>query len=599
MNSIDPYKDFFLHPKSPRHCHYEILRARFVEKKKYKEIANEFGKSVYTIQSYCQSFKSDLDNGTLKAFFCKNTPGPKSDRKKSKVRERVIFLRKHGYASTDIHKALKVQGEQVSLSLIDQILRENGLIGMTKRTQLQRQKIARQIETRRIPYPDGTGILNAEIPVVADVKQLDLSDNRTLYTRLAGIFLFVPLLAKIQLQTLVEESKLIGTKMIPATSYLLSLLALKLLDKERKSHISDWNFDEAMGLFAGLNIMPKVTASSDYSYRISNQENSLLLKHWVQALYPILCPQGSLSFALDFHSIAHRGRPSDLENHYVPMRGKAQPSILSFFARAIDSPMLCYANCDLLRQQQERMPLVFIDYWKSITGMQPDWLYFDSKVATYPILEELRTLGINFITIRRRGQKMVNQLLCRPPTDWKSTRITTPKRRYSQIRYLDDNVKLKGYNALCRQIAVKDTGRQSPTLFLTNNNDLSANKIITRYTQRNSIENDIGINVNFFHMDCLGSEIRLNVNFDILLTVMANSCYRWISQKLKGCENMQPKRLYRKIIETGGHIKIDGEFININFDRRAHNPIIKQARLDQEHLQIPWIKNKKIKFSFK
>jgi hypothetical protein len=39
--------------------------------------------------------------------------------------------------------------------------------------------------------------------------------------------------------------------MIPATSALLSLLALKLLDKERRSHINDFNFDEAVGLFAG------------------------------------------------------------------------------------------------------------------------------------------------------------------------------------------------------------------------------------------------------------------------------------------------------------------------------------------------------------
>ena len=37
----------------------------------------------------------------------------------------------------------------------------------------------------------------------------------------------------------------------------LSLLALKLLDKERRSHINDFNFDEAVGLFAGLNLPPK------------------------------------------------------------------------------------------------------------------------------------------------------------------------------------------------------------------------------------------------------------------------------------------------------------------------------------------------------
>lgn len=511
----------------------------------------------------------------------------------------VISLRKRGYANTDIQKALCSLGDSVSVSLIDQILKEKNLLGMGKRTRELREKIAQEIESGKLHEFFSCPPSKPEKPVIADVTQLDLSDGRTFYTRVAGIFLFIPLFTKIQLHTLVDKANLIGTKMIPAVSYLLSLLTLKLLDKERKSHISDWNFDEALGLFAGLNILPKSTVSSDYSYRISSEENNALLKEWVQGIYPVLCPDGAHCFALDFHSIAHRGRPSDLENHYVPTRGKAQPSILSFFARSIESPMLCYANCDLLRDEQKRMVKVFVDYWKSITGEEPTWLYFDSKVAPYNILEELRTEGIYFITIRRRGQKIVRDLLSRPANEWKSTRITTPKRRYAKVRYLEDKVKLGGYKELCRQIAVTGTGRESPTLFLTNNKKLSANEIITRYTQRNSIENDIGINVNFFHMDCLGSEVRLNVNFDVLLTVMANSCYRWIAQHLKGCEKMQPKQLYRKIIETAGHIHIDGEYIHVNFDRRALNPLVKQAQLDQESQKIPWLNNKKIKFSFK
>jgi hypothetical protein len=55
--------------------------------------------------------------------------------------------------------------------------------------------------------------------------------------------------------------------MVPATSALLSLLVLKLLDKERRSHINDFNFDEAVGLFAGLNVPPKKSYATDYSYR--------------------------------------------------------------------------------------------------------------------------------------------------------------------------------------------------------------------------------------------------------------------------------------------------------------------------------------------
>ena len=40
--------------------------------------------------------------------------------------------------------------------------------------------------------------------------------------------------------------------MAPTTAARLSLPAPELLDKERRSHISDFDFDEALGLFAGL-----------------------------------------------------------------------------------------------------------------------------------------------------------------------------------------------------------------------------------------------------------------------------------------------------------------------------------------------------------
>src|SRR5262249_3703278 len=46
---------------------------------------------------------------------------------------------------------------------------------------------------------------------------------------------------------------------------LVSLLALQLLDKERPRHVNDFTFAAALGLFAGLNVLPKkslLTASS-------------------------------------------------------------------------------------------------------------------------------------------------------------------------------------------------------------------------------------------------------------------------------------------------------------------------------------------------
>jgi hypothetical protein len=69
-----------------------------------------------------------------------------------------------------------------------------------------------------------------------------------------------------------------GSRLVPATSALLSLLALKRLDKERRSHIDDFNFDEALGLFAGLNILPKKSFATDYSYRTERGQQLALLQ---------------------------------------------------------------------------------------------------------------------------------------------------------------------------------------------------------------------------------------------------------------------------------------------------------------------------------
>src|SRR3954451_20453396 len=152
-----------------------------------------------------------------------------------------------------------------------------------------------------------------ETPEVADRQQLDLGSGRRVRTRVAGVFLFLPLLARLRFDRLVEQAEYPGSEMIPATSALLSLLALKLLDKERRSHISDFACDEALGLFAGLNILPKTTFATDYSYRTGREHQQKLLAGGIAALAPRLFPQGR-DFAVDFHTIPYRGDPTALEN---------------------------------------------------------------------------------------------------------------------------------------------------------------------------------------------------------------------------------------------------------------------------------------------
>jgi hypothetical protein len=143
---------------------------------------------------------------------------------------------------------------------------------------------------------------------------LALTAGRSLRTRVAGVFLFLPLLAQLGFGRLVHKAGYVGSNMIPDVSALLSLLALKLLDKERHSHINDFNFDGALALFAGLNILPKKSFVTAYSYRTQHTHQEKLLAGWIGQLAPLLVPEPE-AFNLDFHAIPYRGDSAGLDNH--------------------------------------------------------------------------------------------------------------------------------------------------------------------------------------------------------------------------------------------------------------------------------------------
>ena len=416
-------------------------------------------------------------------------------------------------------------------------------------------------------------------------------------TRTAGVFLFLPLLSRVRLDRLVSAAAYPGTEMVPAVAAILALLALKLLDKERRSHINDFNFDEALGLFAGLNVLPKKSFATDYSYRTTRDNQLELLRGWVPAIGAALFPEAD-TFSLDFHPIPYRGDPTGLDQHYLPLRGSAGPSVQTFFALEQESRCLCYANANLTRADQPAEVMRFVEFWKAITGRDPRWLYIDSKVVDYPELSRIDARGIHFITIRRRGSAILRRLEARPRSAWTGAVIDTAQRRRQAIRYIDEPVKLRGYEGSVRQIAVDGLGRQKLVLFLTNHPEETARNVVIRYAGRNRVEDGLGISVNFFHLDCLASEVRLNVDLDAVLTVVANGCYRWLGKQLRGYEKAAPKQLYRLFVETAGTVKVEEKEIIVRFDRRSHNPILREAALDRDAAPIPWLEDRRIRFAF-
>jgi hypothetical protein len=404
-------------------------------------------------------------------------------------------------------------------------------------------------------------------------------------------------LTQVRLDRLVAAAAYPGSEMVPAPAAILALLSLKLLDKERRSHIDDFNFDEALGLFAGLNILPKKSFATDYSYRTTRENQLGLLRGWVPALGAALFPAAD-TFSLDFHPIPYRGDPTGLDQHYLPRRGSAGPSVQTFFALEQESRCLCYANANLTRADQPTEVMRFVEFWHAITGHDPRWLYIDSKVVDYAELSRINARGIHFITIRRRGAAILRRLEALPRSAWTGAVLDTAQRCHQPIRYIDEMVKLRGYEGPIRQLAVDGLGRQKLTLFLTNHSQETARNLIIRYAGRNRVEDGLGISVNFFHLDCLASEVRLNVDLDAVLTVLANGCYRWLGRRLRGYEKAAPKQLYRCFVATAGVVKVEAEEIIVRLDRRSHNPILREAALDHEAAPIPWLGSRRIRFAF-
>ena len=103
------------------------------------------------------------------------------------------------------------------------------------------------------------------------------------------------------------------------------------------------------------------------------------------------------------------------------------------------------------------------------------------------------------------------------------------------------------------------------------------------------MENQLGEQITFFHLDCLCSDVRLNVDFDLTLTVLADLLYRSLAERLKGFAQAGPSRLFRKFVDTPGMIEITAKGVIVRLSKRAHNPLLKEAGLTQPTRAVPWL----------
>jgi len=78
----------------------------------------------------------------------------------------------------------------------------------------------------------------------------------------------------------------------------------------------------------------------------------------------------------------------------------------------------------------------------------------------------------------------------------------------------------------------------------------------------------------FFQPHALSSPILVKVHFDVITTMIADTLYSMLAQKLRGFESRDASRIYRLLVKGKGKITLDGKKITVTYPRRAHNPIL-------------------------
>ena len=569
---------FFAAPDSPLHRQYEALRAYFIEQLPSAEVARRFGYSPGSFRVLCHQFRHDADyrDRFVQAPRC----GPQLAPARDQVRELVVAMRKRYLSVYDMQRELAAAGHSISIHSLTILLREEGFARLPRRRDDERPATVR-----------------AEPAASADVHTLDLQP-RTFRTRFGGLFVFVPLMRDLRLGQVVRQARLPGSTMMSAEQAVRTLLALKLVGKERKSHVMDLVSDEGLALFAGLNVVPKRAYLAAYSSSVDDRASEHLMAAWFNETPRAGLKHGA-SLDLDFHTVPTNSAEEPLEKHYISSRSRSQQGMLTFLARDAEQRVISYARAGIAKADQAEEIVRFVDFWQRHTGHMPAELVFDSKLTTYAQLARLHQRGIHFITLRRRTRSMLGQIWSRPASAWQRITLPALTRLFRTPKVLDEHVQLQGYPGRLRQVTVIDLGHEEPTILLTNNEKISCTALVTRYAQRMLIENGIAEAVQFFHLDALSSMVGLKVDFDLQITLITSSLYRLLAEKVgAGYDHAQAKKLFRNLLDVSATVASEAECVIVTLDKRTHNPFLVNSRLADNPTPMPWFGNKQLQLRF-
>ena len=551
-------ENFFLNPQSINHKKYEALRAFYIDKQSGGKVAKRFGYTLSSFYSLARDFKQAISQGQPSHhFFLTKTKGRKQIDQTGEINRLIIDLRKKYLSVPDIKSVLNVHGHAVSERYICNILKKDGFARLPRRNDMIRERASSEIKF--------------EAPKSSPLSYLSetFSGQNSL-----GILCLLPYVQKYGIDQLILNSGYPETSTIDKLASILSFTALKLSNVRRYSADDIWCMDRGLGLFAGLNVLPKNGWYTSYSHRVTRPMNREFLK----GLNQIFSKAGLLSDTanIDFTTIPYWGDDSHLENNWSGTRNKALPSIAAALAQDPDSGVITYGDANVRHEQKTDVAVEFLDFYRNDVGGKIQYLVFDSTFTTY---ENLAKLGKNvkFLTIRRRGKKIVDELNAKPTSSWKKIRVAMANGKGRTLKVIDEKIFLKDYRGEVRQIAITGHGKIKPALLITNDFTEPCENLIRKYTRRWLVEKGISEQIEFFHLNLVSSSMVIKVDFDLTMSILAHNILRLFAIELPGYSHEADYTLYKKFLAMSGKVEISEDKVSVFLKKKRHLPMLLSA----------------------
>ena len=570
---------FFLSPSSIAQKQYEALRMYYIEGKSTKEVAEIFGYQHRGFTTIITDFNRKLRSGDIENLFFKSTQrGRKTTDKTHQAKDTIISLRKSYHSVEEIKSILDSKGYDISERNIYNIIKQEGFSRLPRRTKLAKQEL-------RLPK------IKAE-----KSYQLPFTPEKFKSTS-SGILCLLPYIKQLGISDAIFQSNYPETKSINKLNSILSFVALKASNIRRYSSDDRWCMDRGLGLFAGLNVLPKAAWYTSYSHRVTSDMNLSFLRslHKIWAENDLLGDTSNL----DFTTIPYWGEDDHLENNWSGKRGKAMASMLAVLAHDPDTGIINYGHANVMHKNESAEVLEFLDFYKSETSPQDDklkYLVFDSKFTNYENLKTLDSKNIKFITIRRRGKNIVDRLEHLPAKMKKTIRVEMAGNKKRSLKVLDEEIYLKGYEDTIRQISITGHGKIKPAIIITNDFDLKVEKIVRKYTKRWIVEKAISEQIDFFHLNLVSSSMVIKVDFDLTMSILTHNIFRIFASYLERYSHIADQNLFDKFLLNSADIEIENNKINVFLKKKRNLPLILENMQNIDSQNYEWMKNCKMEF---